>query len=543
MGIKRTKAISGFKRFNQIAYIVTKYGLGELAEFTKIRGKSVDESTVAKRFKKMLEELGPTFVKFGQLLSTQEGILPESFIEELKQLQDNVEPFGFDQVKSIIESELKRKMEDIFDEFEEIPEASASLGQVHKAKLKNGEFVAVKIQRPGIEEVIASDMFLLKRLGMLISRRVKQFFHFDIMPLIDEFDKTIRREMDYEIEAHFIEVFKKNFSKFDYVYVPHVYWQFTTRKIVTMEYIFGHKATNKQNLIEKGFDLKELATKGAKVFWYQIFDVGLFHADPHPGNIIIMEDGRICYIDYGMVGKITDEDKVNLIEMISGFIEKDAARILYSIENFATVGEGVREEELLADIDELIEMYHSLPLKRMNLTKILRDVFAVLRKHSIIIKRSSSRLLRAIMIADGVGRDFHPEFNFVDVAAPYFKKFAKKYYSPMNVLKILFKPSPDYLIAARKLPSATKHIVSSLQKGSFKIAAEVDEFTRMIDTFRYVARQIGISLVLSAVIVGMSILLANHVGPTIDSIPVVLIVSVLIIVILAIGIIDAERKL
>ena len=541
--MKRIGAVSGFKRFNQIAYIVTKYGLSELAGYTKVKKHSLDESTVAKRFKRMLEELGPTFVKFGQLLSTQEGILPVSFIEELKQLHDNVEPFGFDEVKRIIESELGKGMENIFEEFEEQPEASASLGQVHKAKLKNGEYVAVKIQRPGIEDVIASDMFLLKRLGMLISKRVKQFFHFDIMPLIDEFDKTIRREMDYEIEAHFIEVFKKNFSRFDYVYVPSVYWEYTTRKIITMEYIFGFKATNKQSIIDAGFDLKELATKGAKVFWYQIFDAGLFHADPHPGNIIIMKDGRICYIDYGMVGKITDEDKVNLIEMISGFIEKDALKIMYSIENFASLGEDVKEYELMSDIDELIEMYHSLPLKRMNLTKILRDVFAVLRKHGIVIKRSSSRLLRAIMIADGVGRDFHPDFNFVDVAAPYFKKFAKKYYSPLNVLRILLKPSPDYLIAARKLPSATKHFVNSLQKGSIKITVEVDEFTRMINTFRYVARQIGISLIMSAVIVGMSIMLAYDVGPKVHSIPLVLIICVVVLVLLAIGIIDAEKKL
>ncbi len=541
--MKRIGAVSGFKRFNQIAYIVTKYGLSELVEFTRLKKRPLDESTAAKRFKKMLEELGPTFVKFGQLMSTQEGILPVSFIKELKQLQDNVEPFEFEDVKRIIETELAKKMEDVFEEFEKQPEASASLGQVHKAKLKNGEYVAVKIQRPGIEDVIASDMFLLKRLGMLISKRVKQFFHFEIMPLIDEFDKTIRREMDYEIEAHFIEVFKKNLSKFDYVYVPSVYWDYTTRKIITMEYIFGFKATSKQSIVDAGFDLKELATKGAKVFWYQIFDMGLFHADPHPGNIIIMEDGRICYIDYGMVGKITDEDKVNLIEMVSGFIEKDAIKIMYSIDNFASVGDDVKEDELMSDVDELIELYHSLPLKRMNLTSMLRDIFGVLRKHGIVIKRSSSRLLRAIMIADGVGRDFHPDFNFVDVAAPYFKKFAKKYYSPLNILRLFLKPSPDYLIAARKLPSTTKHVVSSLQKGSFKISAQVDEFSRMIDTFRYVARQIGISLIMSSIIVGMSIMLAYNVGPKIHSVPLVLIVSLIFLILLAIGIIDSEKRL
>ena len=491
----------------------------------------------------MLEELGPTFVKFGQLMSTQEGILPQSFIEELKNLQDNVEPFSFESVKSIIEESLGKSLNDIFEEFEEVPEASASLGQVHKAKLKNGKYVAVKIQRPGIIKTINSDMFLLHKLGMVIRKRVREYFHFDIMPLIDEFDKTIKRELDYEIEAHFIEVFKKNFSVFSYVYVPEVYWDYTTDKIITMEYIFGYKATSKKRLIDAGFDLEKLATDGAKVFWYQIFDVGVFHADPHPGNIIIMEDGRICYIDYGMVGKINDEDKLSLIEMISGFIEKDADRMLYSLENFATSGNKMSNSELKNDIDELIEMYHSLPLKRMSLSKILRDVFTILRRHDIIIKRSSSRLLRAVMIADGVGRDFYPDFNFVDVAKPYFRKFARKYYSPKNIIKMLAKPNPNYLFALKKLPLVSKKMLDSLEDGSISIKADLVGFQKMIDTFRYVMRQVGISLIISGLIIGNSILLAFNVGPKIDNIPLTLIVNTVLVVILAIGIINTEKKL
>ncbi|WP_025209776.1 ABC1 kinase family protein [Hippea sp. KM1] len=542
--IRRKTAIRGLKRLNQIGFILAKYGLSELLEWTHLKKtKKIDEQTVAQRFRKLLEDLGPTFVKFGQLMSTQEGILPLSFIEELKKLQDDVEPFGFEEVKSIIESQLGKSIDDIFDEFDEKPEASASLGQVHKARLKNGEYVAVKIQRPNIEEIISSDMFLLRQLGLLISKRIKQFFHFDIMPLIDEFDKTIHREMDYEVEAHYIEVFKKNFSRFDYVYVPKVYWEYTTQKIITMEYIFGYKATNKKLLEEKGFDLKDLAVKGAKVFWYQIFDVGLFHADPHPGNIIIMEDGRICYIDYGMVGKINDDDRMSLIEMISGFIEKDADRIIYSIDNFTSSRQNTNQEELKNDIDELIEMYHSLPLKRMNLSRMLREIFSILRKHDILIKRSSSRLLRAIIIADGVGRDFNPDFNFTEIAAPYFKRFAKKFYSPIRILSILLKPSPDYILAAKKLPSTTKHLIDTLQKGSLRVEVGVDEFPRMIDTFRYVARQIGISLIISSIIIGVSILLAFRTGPSIHSIPLSLVIGIIIIVVLSIGIIKAEKKL
>ncbi len=542
--IKRNNTISGIRRFNEISKIVVKYGLGELIGYAGLRRKKhIDETTVAFRFKRMLEELGPTFVKFGQLMSTQEGILPQSFVEELKNLQDNVEPFPFEEVKTIIEENLHKNINEIFEEFEEIPEASASLGQVHKAKLKNGQYVAVKIQRPGIIKTINSDMFLLHKLGMLVRKRIREYFHFDIIPLIDEFDKTIKRELDYEIEAHYIEVFKKNFSVFDYVYVPDVYWDYTTDKIITMEYIFGYKATNKQTIVDAGFDLKKLATDGAKVFWYQIFDVGVFHADPHPGNIIIMEDGKICYIDYGMVGKINDEDKLSLIEMISGFIEKDADRMLYALENFASSNEKINVSELKNDIDELIEMYHSLPLKRMSLSKILRDVFGILRKHGIIIKRSSSRLLRAVMIADGVGRDFHPDFNFVDVAKPYFRKFAKKYYSPLNIFKLISKPNPNYLFSIKKFPVVTKKILDSLEDGNISVKAEVPGMQKMIDTFRYVMRQVGISLIISSIIIGNSILLANNIGPKIHSVPVTLIINVILVIILTVGIINAEKKL
>lgn len=491
----------------------------------------------------MLEKLGPTFVKFGQLLSTQEGILPQPLINELKNLQDNVEPFPFEQVKKTVEESLHKNIEEIFDDFEEKPEASASLGQVHKAKLKNGKYVAVKVQRPGITSTINSDMFLLHKLGIILRKGVKEHLHFDIMPLIEEFDKTIKRELDYEIEAHFIEMFKKNFSAFSYVYVPEVYWEYTSDKIITMEYIFGYKATNKQSIIDAGFDLKDLAVKGAKVFWYQIFDAGLFHADPHPGNVIVMEDGRICYIDYGMVGSINYEDKLNLIEMISGFIEKDSDKMIYSLENFAASKDKINQSELKYDIDELIETYHSLPLKRMGLSKILKDVFSILRKHNIIIKRSSSRLLRAIMIADGGGRSFYPDFNFVKVAKPYFRKFAKKFYSPANVLKLLLKPNPNYLFALKKLPIVSKKIIDSLEDGNIKIQADLTDFEKMISTFRYVLRQVGISLVISSIIIGSSMLIANRIGPSFHSIPVVLIISVIVIIILFIGIIDGEKRL
>ncbi len=529
-------------RLNEISRILMKYGLGELLKLSHLSlSHELNETTAAVRFKRMLEELGPTFVKFGQLLSTQEAVLPSSFITELKKLQDQVEPFGFEEVKKQIEKSFGRKLEDIFDDFEPLPEASASLGQVHKAKLKSGEFVAVKVKRPGIEQVIDSDMFILTRLGQMINDRVKELFHFEILPLIKEFEKTIKRELNYTIEAHFIEVFKKNLARFKNVYVPSVWWDYTTYDILTMEYIFGYKATDKQKLIEKGFNLEKLAVEGAKVFWYQIFDAGLFHADPHPGNIIIMKDSRICYIDYGMVGRIDEEDKINLIDMLLGFIEKDTDRVFYAIENF-TVSEG-NPESLKNDISELIELYHSVPLQRLNLSNMIKDIFSVLRRNGIIIKKASSRLMRAIIIADGVGRDFYPDFNFVEVAKPYFRRFAKKYYSLGSVVKLLLKPHSGYLLGIKKLPIIFKNTLESMESGRINVEIHIEDLDKLINTVRYVSRQIGISLIISSVILTMGLLVSNHSGPTLLGIPVVLIISIVVIVLLGIGIWKADKKM
>ena len=540
MGIKH----HSIKRIRQISQIVIRYGLGEFIKHTKSRlFKQIDEYTAAFRFRKMLEELGPTFVKFGQLLSTQESILPITFVKELKKLQDEVEPFSFDDVKKIVETNFKKPIDEIFDEFNKIPEASASLGQVHKARLKSGEYVAVKIQRPNIEEIIDGDLLLLKQIGSLINDRVRDVFHFEIYPLIKEFEKTIKREINYDIEAHSIETFKNNLKNFENVYIPRVYWEYTNRHVLTMEYIFGYKATNKQLLIEKGFDLKKISEYGAKVFWYQIFDVGMFHADPHPGNIIIMEDGKICYIDFGMVGRIAEDDKLNLIEMISGFIEQDEDRMLQAIENFSKSKQEVNKSELKSDIAELISIYHSLPLNKMHLSDMLHDVLGVLRKHKINIVRSSSSLLRAIAIADGVGRDFYPEFNFVKVAKPYFKRFARKYYSPFRIYKALLKPNANYLFAAKKLPVVFRNIFTSLEDGKVQVSIDVFHLDKMINTIRYVARQIGISLVMSAVIIATGMLVSNGVGPKVCGISLYLIIGLLIVIILGIGIWHADKKL
>ncbi len=539
MEIRRT--FGNIKRFRQISLILAKYGFGYVAKNVKIN--KTRPSTNPEQFRKLLEELGPTFVKFGQLLSTQENILPYEFIEELKKLQDNVAPFEFSKVKAIIEAEYKKPLNEIFSHFSEDVEASASLGQVHKAILKNGQTVAIKIKRPNIEKIIQADIELLKQIGDYLNSKLKLYFNFEIKPFIVEFEETIKKELDYEIEAQYMQTFKDNLSQFKNIYVPKVFWEYTSRNILTMEFIDGYKATNIDSIKAAGFNTEKLATEGAKVFWTQIFDIGLFHADPHPGNIIIMRDGKICYLDYGMVGRVTEEDKLNLIEMILGFIQKDADKILISVSNFTMNTNILNNAYLKSDILELIDIYHSLPLKRIDISKVLRDLFKILKKYNIIISKNSLRLLRAIIIADGVGRQFYPDFNFTEVAKPYFESFAKKLYSPFKIFKKILQPNATYAILANKIPFLFKKVENIFESDHIKVEIEIKGLDRLINTIRLVSRQIGISLIISSIILGTSILTRYHFEKTFFGIPLKLLIPLIIIIILGIGIYKAEKDL
>ncbi len=533
MEIRRT--VSNIRRFREISFILAKYGFGFVTK--NIKFKKTKPSATPEQFRKLLEELGPTFVKFGQLLSTQENILPSDFIEELKKLQDEVTPFEFSKVKNIIETEFKKPLNEIFSYFSETVEASASLGQVHKAVLVSGETVAIKVKRPNIEKIIQADIELLKQIGDYLNAKLKLYFNFEIKPFIIEFEETIKKELDYEIEAQYMQTFKENLNKFKNIYVPKVYWEYTSKNILTMEFIDGYKATNIESIKAAGFDTQKLATEGAKVFWTQIFDIGLFHADPHPGNIIIMHDGKICYLDYGMVGRVTEEDKLNLVEMILGFIRKDADRILIAVSNFTLNTHILNNALFKSDIIELIDIYHSQPLKRIVISNVLKNLFRILKKHNIIISKNSLRLLRAVIIADGVGRQFYPDFNFTEIAKPYFENFARKLYSPVRILKKILQPNATYAIITSKLPFLLKKTEDILESGQIKVEINILGLDKLINTIRLVAKQIGISLIIS------SILIKDHSGKTLFDLPIKLVIPIIIIIILGIGIYKAEKKL
>lgn len=532
------------KRLKKIFTIAAKYGLGEFTERTKGFFFKKKVTNVGEKLRLLLEDLGPTFIKLGQLLSTREDIFPSSVTDELKKLRDEVAPIPFEQIKTRIEEEIHAPINKVFLSIDEKSLASASIGQVHKAKLKDGKEVIIKVKKPHIEKIVRADISIMKHTLLAVGRDVKRILKTDLMPLLREFEESIEREMNYEIEANFADIFREKYKNTPNIYVPTIYWQYTTKNILTMEYIDGVKADDVEKIKQMGFDIKKLSREGAKIFWRQIFEFGIFHADPHPSNILLMKDGRICYIDYGMVGRLSEEDRLNLADMLMGFIQKDADRMFYAIKNFVEFKEEINIQAIKRDIAQIIDTYHSLPLEKINAGNMLREVFNLARRHKAYLNRSSLLLLRAVIIADGVGRKLYPQFNFVEVARPFFKKFITK---KLNIFKILNTMIAHfniaYLLNMRRIPYILSEFLRKMERGEIDVNVKIKGMSDFLRREHLISRQRNLTFILCAVLLSTALIWAGGFKYNLLGIPIIFIAAFVIITFIIIMMIDAERRL
>ena len=332
-------------RYRQILAVLFRYGFGDLVDRLKIdqyieiglqmisrkRRDRVEKLTRSERLRMAFEELGPTYIKLGQILSTRPDLVPMDFIKELSKLQDKVPPCRFEDVSAIVEKELGSPPGEVFEFFEEIPIASASIGQVHKAKLPDGEEIAIKVQRPGIQKVIEVDLEIMLHLATLMERHIEEFAVQRPVKIVEEFARTIEKEIDYTIEATSMERFARNFLDDPTVYIPKVYRELTTGCVLTMEYVKGIKISETDRLKSAGLDLKRITSRGAVFFLKQVFDHGFFHADPHPGNIFILANNVICLLDYGMVGTVDRYTREEFVDLVDSVVNRDEVRTVQQL--------------------------------------------------------------------------------------------------------------------------------------------------------------------------------------------------------------------
>ncbi|KAF5434910.1 ubiquinone biosynthesis protein [Candidatus Methanophagaceae archaeon] len=549
MAIRKIGAISStyrhINRYREIIAILVKYGFGEVLaklelqkhlEFGKgksfVLGETAAEIAAVShwaRVRMALEELGPTFVKFGQMMSTRSDMIPHELITELEKLQEEVPPFSTEDAKRIIAEELNSSVDRIFMDFSGSSIAAASIAQVHKAVLPGGEEVAVKIQRPDIDKIIEADLEIMLHLATLAEKYLKETEAIDIVKLVEEFARVIRKELNFRIEAAYIERFANNFQDDTTIHVPKVYKGFSAGKVLTMEFIGGYKVTDitKTEVREHGIDPKVVASRGLDLILKQIFEHGFFHADPHPGNIRVLDGNVICFLDYGMMGRLSARHREDLADIFIGIISRDEHKITKTILKL-TGRSHVRDvEELESDIAELIEVYAYGSLKELEIGGVITHMGDVIIEHHLEGPRDFYLLAKALVTIEGVGRELDPEFNAAKHAEPFAKKLIMDRMSPRRLIKDFYHSATEASLLVRDFPAEAREILTLLKQGEANIKFEHRGLDPMLKTFDQITNRMVFAIVLASLVIGSALIVLSGVPPKWHEIPVIGIVGFL----------------
>jgi len=514
--IRRARSL---RRYRQIVSILLKYGFDQVLDqmkiFTRLRIRKkalkkveeLEKLTYTQRVRLALEELGPTFVKLGQVLSMRPFLIPLELVLELTKLQDQVGPFSFVQVKQIVESELNAPLDKYFSSFDTVPIASASLSQVHKAVTKEGKVVVVKVQRPGIKEIIEADMDILKDLTNLLERYVPESKQYDPRGIREELEKSIRREIDFNNEARNIQVFGENFKEDKNIFVPRVFWDMTTSRVLTMEFIDGVKISNLEELEKRGIDKKSLARIGGKMVFKQIFEDGFFHADPHPGNLFALEGNIIAPVDYGMMGRLSETTMNELADLLICVVTWHPGGIVKVYQDMEVVGEEVNLRALEADLADFLYKYHKIPLSRLDMNTLMNEAFEIIHRYDIQIQAELMLFSKALMTYEEVAKMLDPEYDLVTQMIPYVKKLAYRKFKPKALLRDLFTASVDLRDLLVTFPFELKRIVKKLGKGRLSFTFQHKGLDKLILELDRSSNRVSFSLIIAAIIVGSSLIM------------------------------------
>ncbi|MBW2710079.1 MAG: AarF/ABC1/UbiB kinase family protein [Deltaproteobacteria bacterium] len=523
------------QRYRQILTVLFRNGFGDLVNILKIeqyieiglqmisrkRREKIETLSRAERVRMVLEELGPTFIKMGQILSTRPDLLPVEFIRELEKLQDDVPPFEYTQVEAIIETELGTPLGNVFKDFEEVPLASASIGQVHRARLADGEEVVVKIQRPDIQKTVEVDLEIMLHLATLMEKHLEGWEIQRPTKIVAEFARTLGKELDYTIEASHMERFAMQFLNDSRVYVPKVYREVSTGRILTMEYIDGIKASEIALLEEADLDRCEIARLGLDLIMKQIFIYGFFHADPHPGNVFILPGNVICYIDFGMMGRIGRESRENFADLVVNIAGRDEKKITKALLRLTVWEEEPNIDALEKNVSEFIDLHFNRPLKELDLGKLLHQLLDMVAKHRLGVPPDLFLMIKALSTVEGLGRLLNPDLDVAEQAAPFVKRIQMARLNPKRIAGDIFDSGTELLQLIKEVPGEVRNILRQAKEGKIKIEFEHCGLEPMLSTFDRVSNRLAFSIVLASLIIGSTLIVLSGIPPKWYGIPII----------------------
>jgi ubiquinone biosynthesis protein len=510
-------------RLKEIISVLAKYHFGNILEQSGIKksfknkfslSDSFEEDiddTAPERLRLVLEELGTTFIKVGQVLSTRPDLVGKDVADELSKLQDEVPPFPFESVKIVIEEELEGPLDEFFSEFEEIPIASASIAQVHRACLIDGTEVAVKVQRLNLEDQIKKDIVLMRYLAKQADKRIKNLEYYNLPLIVDEFERVIENEMDFSQEARNLEKFRKMFQDDEHVYAPKVHKKITTDRLLTMEFIHGVKISE---ILESEMDIdrRKIAEIGTEAYFKMIFLNGFFHADPHPGNIFVMENNVLCFVDFGMVGRLDNEFMDNLSELFIYTVNYDIKGLVNQMLYMKLIDDSINIDGLKLDMLNILDKYYSAEINDVGGMINEFSMPGLMAKYKIRLPRDFIMLGRVLTMAEDLGRKLDPTFNGISLAQPLIKKIIKKKLSPLRLLDYQNQYIFEVEHLLKDLPQTLNRLLFRLESGEIKIDLQYKEMDRLTAKIETMVNRVALALIISSLIIGSSLILQTDKG-------------------------------
>lgn len=503
-------------RLRQIAEVLARNGLVTLADLLglerflskswRLRALDEDKTTMPMRLRKTLEELGPTFVKLGQILSGRHDLLPPEYTSEFSRLLDSAPPVPGEQIEAQIEKELGAPISELFASFDESPIGAASIGQAHRAVLSGGQKVVVKVQRPDIEKVIQADLDLLSRQARFLERHSDVLKTYRLSELIEELGLALQNELDYTLEGRNAERLRGNLRDVEGVTIPRIHWKLTTERVITLQEIHGVKLQDPERLRRYGYDLAELASLVVNVYMHQVFIDGFFHADPHPANILVTGSDSIALVDFGMVGYLPPALRDSLGDLLVNLLNQDAAGLVQTVMNMGAVERGADRQAMERDVQHLLHRYYDAPLENMPIGEVLENIMAIAYRHRVHLPSDLALLARTVMVLEGVALSLNPDFVFFEAAKPFARRLVAERLSIRHLGGDLVRSLREAGQLAHSLPRRLDSLADKLEAGEVSLRIDLQRMPNLFTKLDVVANRLSFSIVVAAIILGSAIL-------------------------------------
>lgn len=521
------KRVGNVVRLAEVVQVLVRHGFADLVRraglhegipakllrgLRLIEAPSAEPETFGKRLRAALTELGPTFVKCGQVLSTRPDLVGSELCKELERLQDRVEPLPFEDMAPVLETALNGSIEELFGTFDQEPVAAASLSQVYRATLETGEPVAVKVQRPGIEKVIEADLSLMRGIAEWVVEHVEDLDWIDPPGMVDEFARSIRRELDFTIEARTIDRFRQNFEGSDEVFVPATYPALSGKQVLTMDWVDGIRLDAVDGYAERNSEPKAVAQSGCHALCRMVFEHRLFHADPHPGNILVTHDNQIAFLDYGMVGRLERTDVAAIGDLFRAIFREDPAASLDAVLMLTSTDEPQDREALEHELSDFMAFEGQAIISGGQVGRGIDRAVDILRRHRIELAPRFSLLLKAMATIESVGHLLDPDMDMVPIIQPHVERMLLRRYAPWQVARDTQQNLADLMRLGRQLPGDLQQLLRMLRRGRFKIQLSHEGLQKLVGVLDRAGSRIAFGVIIGSVIVGASLLMTTDIG-------------------------------